>query len=325
MMEMGAVDDLDPMQKYNKLLINKLYEGYDKNTAGKMAKKGFRKKGAMTKLMREDSKMKKKLLDHDIAYGNAVEAMDDEGKLRILRKNQSTRRKLKRRKNKKKKRKPMTQELIIVKTPYGEARFFKNSDGTRTKVRLPKKKKNFKPGSPIGMESRPVEFHKKLNLKEYDDIEDDDEPMMKDDPIDIFNRDPVDITDFEGNADDLEQQSQAHTESTIVESAQIIFGNGLDDSKIVDKQEETDQVAEMYLQQKEDATRFSKNEVIKNMPRGGSRSSFLNSDEDQMSEVPVGLKGLELNSEINELAGKRQNPFSSLRSLSSKRSEGGNF
>ena len=118
-----------------------------------------------------------------------------------------------------------------MNTPYGEARFFKNSDGTRSKVKIPKKNRRFNPGSPVGMESHPVEFHRKSNQKEYDDVEEDEEPMRKDDPIDIFNREPVDITDFEQPEEDLEKQSQAHTESTIVESAQIVFGNGLDDPK----------------------------------------------------------------------------------------------
>ncbi len=61
----------------------------------------------------------------------------------------------------------MKQELVIVRTPYGEARFYKNSDGTRSKVKLKKKK----PSSPIGMESRPVLFNDKSNLKEIKEIE----------------------------------------------------------------------------------------------------------------------------------------------------------
>ena len=69
---------------------------------------------------------------------------------------------LKRRKKKKRRRKMVKQELIIVKTPYGEARFFKNSDGTRSKVKLRRKK----PTSPVGMEQRQVLFNNKDQAKE---------------------------------------------------------------------------------------------------------------------------------------------------------------
>ena len=58
----------------------------------------------------------------------------------------------------------------MVKTPYGEAKFYKNSDGTRSKVKLRKKR----PTSPIGIESKPVMFNDKGNLKDLDGREDDD-------------------------------------------------------------------------------------------------------------------------------------------------------
>lgn len=82
---------------------------------------------------------------------------DDEGRLHTLRQKQ-----MRRRRRKKKSQRQLKQELVVVRTPYGEARFYKNSDGTRSKVKLKRKK----PSSPVGMESRPVLFNDKANLKE---------------------------------------------------------------------------------------------------------------------------------------------------------------
>lgn len=59
-----------------------------------------------------------------------------------------------------------------MRTPYGEARFYKNSDGTKSKILL----KKSKPSSPIGMESRPVIFGtKSMKPSKFDTLLGDEE------------------------------------------------------------------------------------------------------------------------------------------------------
>lgn len=103
----------------------------------------------------------------------------------------------------------------MVKTPYGEAKFYKNSDGTRSKVKLRKKR----PTSPIGIESKPVMFNDKENLKDLEGREDDEARTLK--AGDAF----LNMGDHtQGEGEDVEGESQEHTVSTIVESDRINFG-----------------------------------------------------------------------------------------------------
>jgi hypothetical protein len=69
------------------------------------------------------------------------------------------------------------QELVIVRTPYGEARFYKNADGTKSKILL----KKSKPSSPLGVESRPVLFGAKSTRPQKFEtlLDDEDEPTAK--------------------------------------------------------------------------------------------------------------------------------------------------
>jgi hypothetical protein len=137
-----------------------MYDGYSPTKFGGLVK-WFKGDEGVQKLKKEEEKNQEALLRQKEAYGEVVRLEDDEGKLRTLR-----------RKKKKKKKKPKKKDLIIVRTPYGEAKFYKNADGSKSKVKLRKKKLS----SPIGMESRPILFNAKANLKEIEALDEDDEP-----------------------------------------------------------------------------------------------------------------------------------------------------
>ena len=158
------------------------------------------------------------------------------------------------------KRRQAKQELVIVRTPYGEARFYKNADGTRSKVKLKKKR----PQSPIGMEHKPVFFNSKSNLKEIEALEEDDEPTVKAE-TEYFPQtrgDPQDATNDiqeEGEENEGEdEESGNHTVSTIVESERVKFDNGIDESGIDPDGVSPDVVGDLMQFQKEDQTQFSK-------------------------------------------------------------------
>ena len=118
-------------------------------------------------------------------------------------------------------RKPTRQELIIVRTPYGEARFYKNADGTKSKVKL----RSIRPQSPIGIESRPVPF----NLTSHDKFNDFE--MMDDIP---GKKDGQPTTTIDQELDIEDGESRSHTNTTIIESERIKFDNAEHDEDNAD-------------------------------------------------------------------------------------------
>lgn len=291
--------DINELNKYNKKLAKNIKKAFpNKKGAGMI--KGFRKdKNFVSKVEREAQENEEALRLQDEAYGNAMYVKDQ---------NDKTVRLVKRKKHKKKKRhKPVQQELVIVKTPYGEARFFKNSDGTRSKVKLKKKK----PASPVGMEHRPVLFNNKDRAKEMQEL---DEETAKPQADNFFAPDGQTDDAFGALAgtegEHADDESENHTVSTIVESDRINFdGQGEDDDD--DFLEDKSELQELNQnREKDDITQFSRKQMKKMF---GANPELASSKK----RPKVGMN----NTGGLSAQRKKKKGMSSVRSISSKRSD----